>query len=589
MIRGPDNSLSFRHELARRALEDSLSQARQQELHTRVLSILGQRPGIPVARLAHHADRAKNIGAVLRFATLAAGQAAAVGAHREAASQYRLALQNAGSLPDEERVRLHESLSYECYLTDQIACAVEARQAALAIWRTLNVRMKEGDTLRWLSRLSWFAARRTEADQYAAEAVAVLERLPPGPELAMAYSNCAQLDMLAGKSDTAIDWALRTIRLAEPAGYDEILSHALNNLGTARLAAGDAAGEADLERSLQIALARGLQEHAARAYTNLSTAAISQRRYDVGLRYMDEGLAYSERHDLDSWRLYLQAWRARARFERGEWNQASEDAEAVLRHPRTAAVLRIPALTVLGHLRIRRGDTDVTTPLDEARELAGLTEEIQRIGPIATAYADAAWLAGEPERIAREVQPAYDLAIQRRDCWMTGELAIWLFRAGALPSPPGSLPPPHALELSGDWRGAAHAWRALGCSYEYAAVLAWYGGECEQLEALKVMEQLGATAAAGALRRQMRAQGMRRIPRGSRTSTRNDPHGLTRREVEVLRLLSEGLRNSTIASRLFVSTKTVDHHVSAILTKLGVPSRAEAVAMAREQRIDGAD
>jgi DNA-binding CsgD family transcriptional regulator len=261
----------------------------------------------------------------------------------------------------------------------------------------------------------------------------------------------------------------------------------------------------------------------------------------------------------------------------------------VLRQPRTAAITRIPALTVLGHLRIRRGDTDVTTPLDEARELAWRTEEIQRIGPIATAYADAAWLAGEPERIAREVQPAYDLAIQRRDLWMTGELAVWLFRAGALPSPPENLAPPHALELCGNWQGAAHAWRALGCSYEYAVVLAWNGGECERLEALKVMEQLGATAAAGALRRQMRAQGVRRIPRGSRTSTRNDPHGLTRREVEVLKLLSEGLRNSSIASRLFVSTKTVDHHVSAILTKLCVPSRAEAVAMARKQRIEGAD
>ena len=589
MIRGADNSLSFRHELARRALEDSLSQARQHELHTLVLSILGQRAGIPLARLAHHADRAKNTTAVLRFATLAAGQAAAVGAHREAASHYRLALQNAGCLADEERARLHEQLSYECYLTDQIACAVEGRQAALVIWRALNVKMREGDTLRWLSRLSWFAGRRADADQYASDAVEVLDRLPPGPELAMAYSNCAQLDMLAGKVDTAIDWALRTIRLAEPAGYDEILSHALNNLGTARLSAGDVAGEVDLHRSLTLALARGLQEHAARAYTNLSTAAISQHRYEEGLRYADEGLAYCEQHDLDSWRLYMQAWRARARFEVGEWNQASEDAEAVLRHPRTAAVLRIPALTVLGHLRVRRGDTDVTAPLAEARELAGPTEEIQRIGPIAAAYADAAWLAGEPERIACEVQPAYDLAIQRRDLWMTGELAVWLFRANALPSPPENLAAPHALEISGDWRGAADAWGSLGCSYEYALVLAWHGGEREQLEALKVMEQLGATAAAGALRRQMRAQGVRRIPRGSRSSTRNDPHGLTRREVEVLNLLSAGLRNSVIASRLFVSTKTVDHHVSAILTKFGVPSRAEAVAMARRQRIDGTD
>jgi len=239
---------------------------------------------------------------------------------------------------------------------------------------------------------------------------------------------------------------------------------------------------------------------------------------------------------------------------------------------------------VLGHLRIRRGDTDVTSPLEEARELANATEEVQRIGPVAVAYADAAWLAGDTDRIVREVQPAYELALEGRDPWITGELAVWMWRAGALTLPPENCARPYALEMSGDWRAAADAWQALGCSYDSATVLAWHGSECEQLEALHTMEQLGATAAGGALRRMMRAQGVRKIPRGSRSSTRNDPHGLTRREAEVLSLLSEGLRNSAIATRLFVSTKTVDHHVSAILMKLGVPSRAEAVAMARKQR-----
>ena len=76
---------------------------------------------------------------------------------------------------------------------------------------------------------------------------------------------------------------------------------------------------------------------------------------------------------------------------------------------------------------------------------------------------------------------------------------------------------------------------------------------------------------------------MRGVPRGLRDSTRNNPHGLTKREAEILELLSEGLRNSSIAKRLFLSPKTVDHHVSAILAKLGVPSRAEAVALVRKK------
>jgi DNA-binding CsgD family transcriptional regulator len=161
-------------------------------------------------------------------------------------------------------------------------------------------------------------------------------------------------------------------------------------------------------------------------------------------------------------------------------------------------------------------------------------------------------------------------------------LAIWLWRAGALPQLPTDIAQPYALEMAQDWQGAARAWHELGCPYERANMLAWYGGEAEQREALAVFEQLGTAPAAQALRKQMRTQGVRGVPRGSRTSTRCNPHGLTRREAEILALLSEGLRNSAIARRLFVSTKTVDHHVSAILTKLGVPSRAEAVAMARK-------
>jgi DNA-binding NarL/FixJ family response regulator len=166
---------------------------------------------------------------------------------------------------------------------------------------------------------------------------------------------------------------------------------------------------------------------------------------------------------------------------------------------------------------------------------------------------------------------------------MKGELAAWLWRVGALDHQPTDILEPYALEISGDWRGAARAWEVLGCPYERAIVLSLYGAESEQREALSLFEQLGAAPAAQMLRKKMREQGVRGVPRGSRTSTRGNPFGLTRREAEILSLLSEGLRNSAIAKRLFLSTKTVDSHVSAILMKLGVPSRAEAVAMARKQ------
>lgn len=453
--------------------------------------------------------------------------------------------------------------------------------SALAIWRAAGTRLKEGDALRWLSRLSWFAGRRADAYQYAEESVLTLESLPPGPELAMAYSNRAQLDMLAQEADSAIHWAQRAIELAQPWGDGGILSHALNNLGAARLFRGDVSGWADLEHSLQLALGGGLQEHAARAYTNLSSMAVMRRDYHRASRHLHEGLAYCEEHDLDSWRLYMLAWRARTSFEQGDWQGASEDAEAVLQHPRTAPISRVPALTVLGHIRVLRGDPDQRAPLEQAQALARSIDELQRSGPLAAAFAEAEWLANNREGVVTEVQSAYDVARQRSDPWITGALAAWLWRAGALDQPPVDVAEPHALEMSGNWRRAALAWKALGCPYEHASLLAHNGAEPEQREALAIFEQLGAGAAAQALRKRMHAQGVRGLPRGARTSTRSHPQGLTRREAEILALLSEGLRNSAIAERLFVSTKTVDHHVSAVLGKLGVSSRAEAVALTR--------
>jgi DNA-binding CsgD family transcriptional regulator/tetratricopeptide (TPR) repeat protein len=583
MVRYEDASLAFRNELARRALQDSLSQPRLQSLHSKVLAVLRGRPGLPAARLAHHADGARIAEDVLRFAPVAAAQASSLGAHREAASHYQIALRYAEDVPAAERARLQEQLSYEYYLTGQHERAIEAQRAALQMWQSSGQRVKEGDSLRWLSRLSWCVGSWADATRYGIDAIAMLESLPPGPELAMAYCIRADLDMEAHEAQSAIDWAQRAIAIAEPIANTEILSHALNTLGTVRLIGGDARGWPDLERSLQLALAGGFQEETVGAYVDLAAMAVSQRQYDQASRYLSAGLTYCEERDLDSWWLYLLAYRARLRFESGNWQGASEDAEVVLQDPLTTPNTRIPALRTLGHLRIRRGDSDASSPLDEARALAGPTPELQRVGMLAAAYAEAAWLADDREGVLREVQSAYELVRRRQDPRMKGELAAWLWRVGTLDPHPADIAEPYALEISGDWQGAARSWEALGCPYEHANMLGWYGGEAEQREALKILEQLGATPAAQLLRMKMRAQGIRGIPRGSRESTRSNSFGLTRRETQILALLSEGLRNSAIAKRLFVSTKTVDHHVSRILAKLGVPSRAKAAAMAREQ------
>jgi ATP/maltotriose-dependent transcriptional regulator MalT len=584
MIRDADGALSFRHELTRRAFQDSLSKLRQLSLHAKVFGVLAQRPGVSAARITHHANGAENAEAVLRFAPLAATQAASVRAHREAAAHYRTALRYEEKLNPEQRARLLEALSYECYLTNQIDEALATRREAAAIWRTLGNTLKQGDSQRWLSRLSWFAGVGAEAMNHAVEAIDTLERLPAGPELAMAYSNRAQLEMLAQESSSAIAWADRTLALAEPWGNWEIVSHSLNNRGSAKLNAGDVTGYEDLERSLRIALEGNLQEHVARAYTNLTSSSVASRNYELAQRYAAEGIAYCEEHDLDSWVLYMTAWRARLKFELCDWDGAGEDAQKVLQNCSTTVAAQAPALIVLGQLRTRRGDPQAASALNDARTLVQLTKELQRIVPLTVASAEAAWLAGDPAAAVAELLPVYERALKTQDHWIKSELAAWLQRLGAWVVAPEKTMGPYALELIGKWQEAALAWEKLGCRHDQAEVLARYGGEPEKRRALEMFEELGSTLFAQALRRQMRLDGVRRIPRGSRRSTRDNSMGLTQREAQIFDLMSQGLRNSEIATRLFVSTRTVDHHVSAILTKLGVPSRAAALAMAHRSR-----
>lgn len=124
----------------------------------------------------------------------------------------------------------------------------------------------------------------------------------------------------------------------------------------------------------------------------------------------------------------------------------------------------------------------------------------------------------------------------------------------------------------------------MGCPYEHALILGWYGGELEQRESLTIFQRLGAIPATEALRRRMMSLGMRGVPRGARPSTQEHPFGLTRREAQILGLMQDGLRNAAIAKRLYLSTRTVDHHVSMILAKLGAKSRTEAIDIARRSR-----
>jgi DNA-binding CsgD family transcriptional regulator/tetratricopeptide (TPR) repeat protein len=518
--------IGFRHELAREAVISTLPGDRALALHRQALVTLERvQPPVAPARLVHHAAAIGDGAAVLRHAPRAGDHAAAVGAHREAASHYGAALRYAEGLSEAVRCELYEKRSYECYLTSQFDEAIVARRAALAGHRKAGRALREGDAHRWLSRLSWYTGDNAAAETEAQAAVRILQDLPHGHEYAMALSNVAQLRTLSGDVDGARDWGGRAIALAQELGDEDTLVHALNNIGTAEFDTGDPAGEPKLHRSLELALAAGMHEHAARAFTNLGCQLlIAGRRAEAG-EMLIRGIAYCIEQDLASWEIYMTSWQARLALDQGDFEAAEHAAQTVLARG-ASAPSRISALVVVALLRARRGDPDPQGPLAEAAALAQTTGERQRIEPVQKALQELAWLAGENDGFVPESPLGEDMPY-----WT----ALDQLRSGD----PELMREAHAQLLS-----------------------------------------LGATAAARRAAAQLRDAGLPGVPRGPRAATRANPAALTGREQEVLGLLQQGLRNAEIAEALVLSERTVAHHVASIMAKLDARSRTEAVAKA---------
>jgi DNA-binding CsgD family transcriptional regulator len=379
--------------------------------------------------------------------------------------------------------------------------------------------------------------------------------------------------MLAHDGKTGVRLGKKAFALARKVGDREIEIHALSNVGTSRLITGDLGGIPEIERSLALAKEHGFGEHAGRAYTNLSTSLSSGRVLARAFEIFDEGIAYCDEHDLDAWRIYMLGWRAMAELHAGRLDDAAATASYTIARA-TAPVSRVHPLVALGRVRARRGEADAWAPLDEALAIALPTGETQRIGITRIGRAETAWLAGDDARAIEEAEAGLAVAAQVRDHWMGGELVMYAILAGKRPKVPAWIAKPFAQLARGHRAAAARTWAELGCPYEQALVAP--DEEAALRTAFTTLERLGMPAAAAVMARRLRALGVRKVPRGRRASTRANMAGLTAREVQVLDLLAEGLRNAEIGKRLFISAKTVDHHVSAILAKLELPHRAAA-------------
>lgn len=585
----------FRHELVRRAILENQPAHHQKNAHKRILECLDQISITPnLAWLVHHAEGALDSESVLKYAPCAAANAAALGAHKEAASFYAKALNFVEYADTQLAASLHENWAYEVGLTTHMKQSViDARRHAISLWRALGRQDKVGENLRSLSRLYWYQGHAEKAEQYANQAINTFESIPASSELAMAYSMRSQLDMLNDRTDEAVKWGNKALELAEQFSSPIVKAHALNNIGTALVIQGNEDGEAMLNQSLVIAEQHGLHEDVARVYTNFSDYCIRFKKLEMAEELTTKGIQYDIAHDLDSWTYYLVGLQAQLRQEQGRLIDAQTIAAGVQGIDNQTLLMKLPALIVLARVSSRLAVEDSYSLLCQALKDAQSTNECQYMIPARLGLIEHCWLFAlndaQQNDAKRHINWLDGLAEGVLNQWQLGELIIWKKRFGIEISESHSnlIAQPYQLELNGDIEAAYSAWRTLGMPFNAGMSLLHNQLGPKQvrqfyvLKAWQIFENIEAKSALQWIRNIALIEGFTDIlpkaRRGPYAKTRQHPIGLTNKEQQVLKLLVTGASNQQIAESLSRSNRTVENHVSSILSKLNVDNRVEAM------------
>lgn len=575
LLTGDARHVRFRHDLTRATIDAALPTGRRRHLHGRVLAALRTTDADP-ADLVHHAEAAGDDDVVAEFAWEAAQRAAAVGANREAFAQYRRALGFADRLDPPGRAALAEAMGRTACLVGRFDASLRAISDAMVRYERLGDGCGLGRCASLRAHLHWFLGDGGSAWRDACSAVHSLEAAGAVGELARAYARASELSMLAGRAGDAVEWGRRALQLAED---DDVRASALTSIGAMRLQL-DVDDVQPLLTALEIAVAAGRHEQVVLAMTAFAWVNLLWARPRHARAHAEDGLRYARHHEVDSLADYLDAVLAWMDVRAGRWDAADRllTSERRLRGPRT--VTRLQAHAVLTERAVRRGDDDAEPRLRRAVEDAERTGELKRIGPVLELELEFALTRGLPLPVGRLAEVADRVG---PDALQGGHGAARLAAWGAVCGLPvtftGKAPAPHAAMIARDWRRAADAFGAVGWEHDRALMLSLLDDEEALAEALEHARATGAAPLEAHVGTRLRELG-RPVPRGPRRSTRTNPAQLTDRQLEVLERVRQGRRNGEIAAELHISTRTVEHHVAAILRQLGVSSRAEAAARA---------